>query len=326
MTKGLGLFSGGLDSVLAACVLREQGVEVTGVCFESPFFSAKNARSAAEQIGIPLWVRDITAPHLEMMQKPKHGFGSNMNPCIDCHILMVKTAAGIMREQGFDFVFTGEVLNERPMSQNRQALGMVEKESGCSGYLLRPLSAKLLDETIPENEGKVDRERLCDLHGRSRKPQMALANKYGITRYAQPAGGCLLTDPGFSTRLRDLMEHEGLGEVARIHMLKVGRHFRLPSGKKVIVGRKESENRELLGLALQGDAVLRSKGIPGPIVLLGKGFDEDDLREASRFCARYSDAKSGEAVSIEYRCKDTVSTLTIACPAPEEIGNTATKV
>jgi len=326
MNKGLGLLSGGLDSVLAACVLREQGVEVTGVCFESPFFGAKNARSAADQIGIPLWVRDITAPHLEMMQKPKHGFGSNMNPCIDCHILMVKTAAGIMREQGFDFVFTGEVLNERPMSQNRQALGMVERESGCSGYLLRPLSAKLLDETVPEKEGKVDRSRLCDLHGRSRKPQMALADKYKIIRYAQPAGGCLLTDPGFSRRLRDLMEHEGLGEVARIHMLKVGRHFRLPSAKKVIVGRKESENRELLTLAPQGDAVLRSKGIPGPIVLLGKEFNESDLREAARLCARYSDAKSGEAVSIEYRRGDTVSALNIVCPAPEEIIDTAKKV
>lgn len=319
MIKGLGLFSGGLDSTLAACVLKEQGVEVTGITFETPFFGAGNARKAAAGIGINLITRDITAAHLEMMRKPRHGFGSNMNPCIDCHALMVKTAGEIMQEEGFDFVFTGEVLNERPMSQGRQGLGIVEKESGVKGYLLRPLSAKLLDETTPEKEGKVDRQRLLDLHGRTRKPQMALARKYGITGYAQPAGGCLLTDPGFSRRLRDLIASEGLGEVMRIHLLKIGRHFRLPNGRKAIVGRKEAENKELVKLAPEGDAVLRPRGVPGPIVVLGKGFDEHDLREAARLCARYSDAHAGESVSVECRCGSALSTMSVSCPAPEEI-------
>ena len=319
MVRALGLLSGGLDSILAACVLKEQGIAVTGIAFESPFFGSERAKRAAEALHIPLVVHDITVPHLAMMKKPKHGFGSNMNPCIDCHALMVGIACGIMKEKGFDFVFTGEVLNERPMSQNKRALKVVEKGSGCEGYLLRPLSAKLLEETIPEKEGKVDRERLLDLHGRSRKPQIALARKYGVTVYAQPAGGCLLTDPGFSKRLRDLRDQEGLDEVRNIHLLKIGRHFRLPSGRKVIVGRNEVENKKLEDLACAGDALLDPRGIPGPTVILPGGGSDTDLMEAARACARYSDAKSGEPVSIEYRCGDAISTLNISCPAPEEI-------
>jgi len=319
MTRALGLLSGGLDSVLAVCVIKEQGIEVAGITFETPFFNAANARASAAELGIPLKVIDLTEQHLEMMKRPRHGFGSNMNPCIDCHILMLKTACGVMRREGFDFVFTGEVLNERPMSQNRRALGVVEKDSGCGGYLLRPLSARLLDESLPEKEGKIDRLKLLDLHGRSRKPQMALAAKYGIKKYAQPAGGCLLTDPGFSRRLRDLIAHEGLGEVSRIHILKSGRHFRLPDGRKIVVGRREAENRELAELAPPGDAILRPRGIPGPVVLLGEGYDDRDLDEAARLCARYSDALPGQSVTVEYRSGDVFSTIDVICPAPEEI-------
>jgi len=319
MVRALGLLSGGLDSILAACVLREQGIAVTGVSFESPFFGSERAKRAAEALYIPLVVHDITVPHLAMMKKPKHGFGSNMNPCIDCHALMVGIAFGIMKEKGFDFVFTGEVLNERPMSQNKRALKVVEKGSGCEGYLLRPLSAKLLDQTLPEKEGKVDRGKLLALHGRSRKPQIELAKKYGITGYMQPAGGCLLTDPGYSRRLRELRDHEGLDEVRDIYLLKVGRHFRLPSGSKIVVGRNEMENSELENLRREGDALMGPRGIPGPTVVIPGGGSDTDIMEAARLCARYSDATQGERVTIECERKGTLTTFTITCPAPEEL-------
>ncbi|MDD5557152.1 MAG: asparagine synthase-related protein [bacterium] len=317
MTRALGLLSGGLDSILAVCVLREQGIETTAISFESPFFGAGNARRAAARLGIPLLVRDITAEHLEMMKAPRYGFGANMNPCIDCHILMVRIAGGIMREEGYDFVFTGEVLNERPMSQNRQALRVVEKRSGCEGLLLRPLSAALLDETVPEREGKVDRSRLLGLHGRSRKPQMALAAEYGVEEYPSPAGGCLLTDPGFSRRLRDLRDREGLGDVRAIDLLKVGRHFRLGSGRKIVVGRKEAENRRLREMAREGDVLLTPRGFPGPTVLVCGGGGEDEILEAARACARYGDAVPGETVGVARTAGGETGLLSVTCPAPD---------
>ncbi len=319
MVKALGLLSGGLDSILAVCVLKEQGIYVSGIVFESPFFGSERAKRAAEALHIPLVVHDITVPHLAMLKKPKHGFGSNMNPCIDCHTLMVQTAGAVMRGEGFDFLFTGEVLNERPMSQNKRALKVVEKGSGCEGYLLRPLSAKLLDETVPEREGKVMRDKLLDLCGRSRKPQMALAKTYGITEYPSPAGGCLLTDPAFSRRLRDLRDHEGLGEIRNIHFLKVGRHFRLPSGRKVIVGRNEMENKKLEELAGKGDALLDPRGIPGPTVILPGGGSDTELMEASRLCARYSDAKPEDMVVVEYEQRGERKIVRVPCPSPDEL-------
>lgn len=319
MVKALGLFSGGLDSVLAVCVLREQGIEATGIAFETPFFGAERARPAALRLGIPLMVRDITGDHLEVMKKPKHGFGSQMNPCIDCHALMLRIAHGIMEEQKFDFVFTGEVLNERPMSQNRQALGIVERGSGCEGYLLRPLSAKLLDETIPEKQGRVDREKLLALHGRTRKPQIELAEKYGITGYMQPAGGCLLTDPAFSRRLRDLRDREGLDDVRGLHLLKVGRHFRLGSGRKAIVGRNETENGKLEALAREGDVFLLPRDIPGPTVILPGGGSDEDIVEAARLCARYSDAKPGDVVAVEYKQGGEGKMVRVPCPSIDEL-------
>jgi tRNA U34 2-thiouridine synthase MnmA/TrmU len=300
-------------------VLREQGIETTGIAFETPFFGVERARLAARRLGIPLIVRDITGPHLEVMKKPKHGFGSNMNPCIDCHVLMVRIARGIMEEQRFDFIFTGEVLNERPMSQNRQSLRIVERESGCEGYLLRPLSAKLLDETMPEREGRVDRKKLLALHGRGRKPQIELAKKYGITGYMQPAGGCLLTDPSFAKKLRDLRDREGLADVRGIQLLKVGRHFRLVSGRKVVVGRNEVENKKLESLAREGDVFLYPRDIPGPMVILPSGGSDEDINEAAKLCARYGDAKPGETATIECACGGKTKTLCITSPSPDEL-------
>jgi tRNA-specific 2-thiouridylase len=319
IVKALGLLSGGLDSLLAVCVLRAQGLELAGISFETPFFDADRGRSAAEKLGIPVMVKDITVPHLKMLKNPKHGFGSNMNPCIDCHILMVNVACKLMKEGGFDFIFTGEVLNERPMSQNKQALRIVEKESGCEGYLLRPLSAKLLDETVPEKEGKVRRERLLGISGRSRKPQIELAKRYGLKEYPTPAGGCLLTDPSFSKRLRELRERDGLDDVRSIQLLKIGRHFRLGSGRKVIVGRNESENRRLEEISVGSDTLLRPRGVPGPIAMLPGGGDGEEQMHALRLCARYSDAEAGQTVRISILSGMDESAREVACPRKEEI-------
>jgi hypothetical protein len=292
MVTGIGLMSGGLDSMLAARLLMDQGIEVVGISFITPFFGSANAEKAAEKIGFRLLIRDITEIHLEVVKNPPSGYGANMNPCIDCHALMVKEAGKIMEREGWDFVFTGEVLNERPMSQTRAALNRVANLSGSRGLLLRPLSALHLAETIPEKEGKVDRKRLLDIQGRSRKPQMGLAVKYGIGDYPTPAGGCLLTDQSFSRRLRDLFENGPERGIPALELLKIGRHFRLHPGVKVIVGRNHDENCRLLDLQGEDDVIFRTVGIPGPVALLSGEPSEADVQLAASLCARY--CKPGE--------------------------------
>jgi len=221
MTKGLGLLSGGLDSSLAALTLKRQGVEVSGISFATPFFGTGKARKAAEQMEIPLIVKDISDVHLEMLKNPVYGYGKNMNPCIDCHAMMFNLAGEIMRQEGFDFLFSGEVLGQRPMSQNITALHTVAKHSGCKGRILRPLSAKLLPITPMEEEGLVDREQLLDIQGRSRKRQEALAKEWGLKEYPSSGGGCLLTEKSFSGRLRDLIEKQPEATVVDVELLKV---------------------------------------------------------------------------------------------------------
>ncbi|HOO90034.1 MAG TPA: tRNA 4-thiouridine(8) synthase ThiI, partial [Syntrophales bacterium] len=206
--RGIALISGGLDSILAVKVVQEQGIEVQGVAFETPFFSAHRAVEACRNINLPLSVVDFTQDHLAMLKAPRYGYGKNMNPCIDCHILMLKKAGEMMEAQGADFVFTGEVMGQRPMSQGKQSLHVVAKRSGYQDYIVRPLSARLLPETKPEIEGKIDRLKLLDIQGRGRKRQMEMAVRYNIDHYATPAGGCLLTEPGFAKRLRDLFDHD----------------------------------------------------------------------------------------------------------------------
>jgi tRNA U34 2-thiouridine synthase MnmA/TrmU len=288
-TKALALLSGGLDSVLAVCTLMEQGIGVTGVTFASAFFGSERARRASEMLGIELIVEDISEEHLALVKDPPHGFGKCMNPCIDCHAMMVKKAFEMMRKLGLDLVATGEVLGERPMSQNRQSLDVVERESGAAGLLLRPLSARLLPPTRPELDGLVDRERLHAIEGRSRKPQMALAERYGIRHYEQPAGGCLLTDPRFSDRLRELIGVKPKADLFDVDLLKVGRHFRLPSGSKVIVGRDEEENKKMMSFAGSRGALLISDVVPGPVVFLDGDGGADDMREAAVICASFAD-------------------------------------
>jgi tRNA-specific 2-thiouridylase len=296
--RGYSLVSGGLDSQLAVCVLKEQGLHIEGVVFESPFFKSDAARKAAAQLGIQLHVVDFTKDILELIKEPPHGFGNAMNPCIDCHSMMIRRAGEMMRANGFDFVSTGEVLGQRPMSQNRQSLGTVERGADMGGRLLRPLSAQLLEPTLPEKEGIVDRSRLLGLNGRSRKPQLELAAKYGIKEFPSPAGGCMLTEKGFGHRLADVRDHGGLGDVRLVQLLLHGRHFRLPGGAKCIVGRNASDNKSLKQMAVEGDAVLCTVDVPGPTVLLPGGASDEDLALAVGMCAQYGDHTNRPQVTV----------------------------
>ena len=298
MTRAMGLISGGLDSILAARLMLEQGIGVVGISFVTPFFSSQGAERAAAALGIPLKVLDITEPHLAMLRRPQHGYGNNMNPCIDCHILMLREAGRVMEAEGGDFLFTGEVLGQRPMSQNKGALRTVDRESGYAGLILRPLSAQLLPETIPEQEGKVDREQLLGIRGRSRKEQLALAQQYHITEYLSPAGGCLLTDPIFSRRLRDLFDTHDPVQIRDIELLKIGRHLRLAPARKAIVGRNAQDNEKILQLAAPGDDLLKVAGYPGPLCLIPYGGAAEDIAQAASLCVRYSDAPADEMVSV----------------------------
>ena len=286
--RGLSLLSGGLDSQLAVCILREAGAEVEGVCFETPFFSSDAARKAAAALNIKLHVVDFTDDEVALVENPPHGFGGAMNPCIDCHARMIARAGELMQALGYDFVATGEVLNQRPMSQNRQSLGVVEKCSGLKGRLVRPLCAQLLEPTVPETEGILDRSRLLGLSGRRREPQMELAKKFGLVDYPSPAGGCKLTEEGYGRKLKDLLEHEGLRTRRLVELLAVGRHFRLPDGTGLIVGRDRNDNAVLKAESARG-TLIASEGLPGPTALLVGGPKSDaDLARARQIVAAYT--------------------------------------
>ena len=273
--KAVALFSGGLDSILAVKLIQEQGIEVEGINFNTPFFGLGEAFVIAKDLDINLEIIDITEELLKILKKPKYGFGKNMNPCIDCHALMFKKAGEYMNKIGASFILSGEVLGERPMSQNRNSLSIVGRESGFEGRILRPLSALLLTETIPEKEGLVNRNKLLDISGRSRKRQIELAAKIGIKDYPSPAGGCKLTEPAFSKRLRDLFT-QGSFSIEEIELLKLGRHFRLSKGIKLVVGRNKEENEQLQNFFQDGDFLFKAKkseksGIGKNVVIIGGG-------------------------------------------------------
>ncbi len=314
--RALGLFSGGLDSMLAAARLRDQGLEVTLICFVTPFYGADRARESAAHLGLPLIELDITEKFWPLIFAPPHGFGKGHNPCIDCHLLMIREAGLLMAAQGFHFIFTGEVLGQRPMSQNRGSLNLIAQESGLGELLLRPLSARLLKTTRPEQEGWVDRERLLNLSGRGRRPQMALAAAHGITRYPAPAGGCLLTDPGYAVRLKELLDHRGGGVTRQeLEVLRWGRHFRLPGGAKAVVGRTEKENEALLALRVPGDTLLEAEDYPSPLVLVSGKASAGDVDEAAGLAAAYSDAPTDARIRVSVR-DDAASVRVIHLSAP----------
>jgi tRNA-uridine 2-sulfurtransferase len=311
MTRAIGLLSGGLDSMLAARLMTDQDIEVLGMAFVTPFFGPEKARQAAEQLRLPLQVLDITQPHWAMLRRPRYGYGKGLNPCIDCHALMLHEAGKLRESLGADFLFTGEVLGQRPFSQTKPSLRAVEKASGCLDLILRPLSARLLPETRPEREGLVDRTRLLDISGRSRKRQMALAETYGLKNYPSPAGGCLLTDPIFSRRLKELLAHSPEPELREIELLKTGRHFRLHPRLKIIIGRNKKENEAIEALAETQDLMTRCLGFPGPVVLALGSSTVEDGGKAAELAAAYSDASEGQMGLVQLNQGGRTWTLTV---------------
>lgn len=315
--KAIALFSGGLDSILAVRLVQQQGIDIAGLTFTTPFFNAIKARVTADQIRLPLVVQDITGEHLQMLKSPRHGYGKNMNPCIDCHTLMLKKAGEKMEQTGADFLVTGEVLGQRPMSQTRQSLSTVAKHSGYADDILRPLSAQLLDPIRAEREGKIDRSRLLAISGRGRKEQMRLAEAFGVSYYPPPAGGCLLTDPMFARRLRDLMLHGEDRQIRDYELLKYGRHFRIPEAGKIIVGRNQSDNEALRGLAAEDDGVCLMADFPGPFVL-APGGREVSMTAAAALCVRYSDAPAEAEALVVCRRQGKSVILPFRGVSPEE--------
>ncbi len=300
--KAISLFSGGLDSQIAVCLIKEQGITVEAINFKSPFFGAdEKTIQAAEALDIKLHTLDMGNDYIEnVLLNPKYGYGKNMNPCIDCHGFMFRIAGDKMREWGASFIITGEVVGQRPMSQNKSALNAVDKLSGYKGYILRPLSAKLLPPTIPEIEGWVDREKLEAISGRNRQRQIELASKYRIKDYPSPAGGCLLTETNFTNRLKKMLEFNPESKSKEMEVLKVGRHFYLASNL-LIVGRNRSENKRIENTALNTDLLIKVSNRPGPTGLLRQHTwaDEEQIKLAASIVARYSDAKSEPQASIK---------------------------
>jgi len=302
--KAIALLSGGLDSTLAVRLILDQGIEVEALNFVTPFCNCnRSGRCEAQHVGdrfdIPVEVIGLIEEFFQVVRKPRHGYGSEMNPCLDCRILMFSRARERMEEMEAAFVFTGEVLGERPMSQRREAMRLIERESGLDGRLLRPLSARLLPPTIPEKEGLVDRDKLLAIEGRSRKPQMALAEQYHINDYPCPAGGCRLTDPGFARRMRDLVHHKEDFDLNDVNLLKVGRHFRLSPEVKAVVGRNQEENQRILALAKEGDVLFEVQDWGSPVTLLRGEAGAEEISLTAAITARYSDAQGAE-VAVHY--------------------------
>jgi tRNA-specific 2-thiouridylase len=296
--KALSVFSGGLDSMLAAALVRAQKVEVQALFFETPFFSSGKAKRSADHLHVPIKVIDITERHLKIVQSPLHGYGANMNPCIDCHSLMFQIAGEMLEEEGASFVISGEVLGQRPMSQNKGAMDLIARESGLGSLLLRPLSAKHLAPSGPETEGWVKRNFLLDLKGRSRKPQMEIATKLNIFDYPSPAGGCLLTEKAFSRRLKHLLGLFPNPEIFQIELLKFGRHFRLGQGAKLVVGRNKDENQRLFSLAAEKAVILKPVSVPGPTSVLTGLITPSEIELAIEITAAYSDSEAKASVEM----------------------------
>jgi len=324
--KAIALLSGGLDSTLATKIIIDQGIDVEALNFVTVFCTCTThgqtclaSQKAVDALGIPLKVFNTSEEFLDTVKHPKHGYGSNMNPCIDCRIFMLKKAKAYMEESGASFLITGEVLGQRPMSQRRDAMRLTEKEAGLEGLILRPLSAKFLPVTIPEKEGWVDREKLLNMQGRSRKPQIELAASFGIRDYPCPAGGCLLTDPGFAGRLRDLMKYNLDFSINDVHLLKMGRHFRFSPELKLVVGRTDDENQKIQTFVHGEDILLNLAHHPGPLSLLRGKAGEDEIRRASAITVRYSKVKIGEETEVIYKkVSEGKSRSMMVSTAPEE--------
>lgn len=315
--KAIALISGGLDSMLAAKVIMEQGIHVEGINFFTGFCveghthairskdrqrpKRNNALWVAEQLGIKLHIVDVIEEYKDVLLNPKHGYGQNMNPCLDCKGFMVRKAHEWIREHGFDFIITGEVVGQRPMSQRKDTMPVVARESGAGDLLLRPLCAKHLPPTLPEREGWVDRDKLYDFSGRTRKPQMALAEQFGFRDWATPAGGCcFLTDKAYADKLVDMWQHRSSRDydLDDIMLLKVGRHLRPRPHFKLIIARDEGEGKFLEGYRKQFTS-LKTVSHGGPLVLIDGEVNDDDIELAARIAARYGQGRSAPQVALE---------------------------
>lgn len=314
--KAVSLISGGLDSLLSTKVIMDQGIHVEGINFFTGFCveghthairkkdkakpKRNNALWVAEQLGIKLHIIDVIEEYKDILLNPKHGYGQNMNPCLDCKGFMVKKAHEWIKENDFDFIITGEVIGQRPMSQRKDTMPVIQRESGAGDLLVRPLCAQHLPATLPEREGWLDRDKLLDFSGRTRKPQFALAEEFGFEDYATPAGGCcFLTDKSYSQKLVDLWQHRGNREyeLDDIMLLKVGRHIRPNDKFKIIVSREEGENKFMDGYKKQFTHLYVSSH-SGPLALIEGEVNVDDLKLAGEIVARYSQGRDAEEVEV----------------------------
>jgi len=305
--KAVSLLSGGLDSILATRLIMEQGIEVEALHFTSVFCTCTKgdkgcgmqAPRTARELGIKLAVRMKGLDYIEVLKKPRHGYGRGMNPCIDCRIYTLRKAKEFMEEIGASFIITGEVLGQRPMSQRRHAIERIEEQSGLRGLIVRPLSAKHFPPTEPERQGILDREKLLDIEGRSRKRQYELVEEFHLTEFGCPAGGCLLTDPVFAARVKDLFACTADITMKDLTLLRIGRHFRLSPEVKLILGRNREENDRLLSLWSPPETVLRPCGFKGPIGLARPGLDAGTLGMAAGLMACYGKV-TGSEVTIDF--------------------------
>ena len=320
---GVILYSGGLDSILAAKLLMDQGIDLTGLYCILPFYPPDlnpedlESSKLARQIGLKLEYYRCDKDYIEMVKNPPHGYGKHINPCIDCKLFFMKKAAELMVKLNADFVASGEVVGQRPMSQLKHTLNHIEKSSGLKGRLLRPLSAKILEPTIPEIEGKIDRSRLLDISGRGRKRQMELAEQYGITNYSHPAGGCLFTDRYFSLRLKDLFVHQDAVSPTDIYLHTIGRHFRINESLKIIVSRDENESCELEKLSGIADCFIRPE-FKGPSVFAKGVVNSNDLELINSIISRYGKVAEDEK-RLSVISKNNISVIKAAQPADDKI-------
>jgi len=302
--KAISLLSGGLDSTLATKLILEQGIDVVGLHFASPFSNRKEreeglqAIKTASELGIRLIIRDKGAEYIEVVQNPKHGYGKNMNPCIDCRIFMLRKAREIMIEEGAGFIVTGEVLGQRPMSQRRDTIQLIETASGLEALIVRPLSAKHFLPTMPEREGIIDRERLLDIAGRSRAVQYNLAATYNLKEFSCPGGGCLLTDPIFSNKLRDLFANDKGFTMKDMELLSIGRHFRLSIDTKLVMGRNKGENERLESMWSSAYVLFSPVGFNGPSGILKGASDKTIISHVANIIGYYG-KNNASTITVE---------------------------
>lgn len=326
--KVIGLLSGGVDSALATRIMKKLGFDIIALNFMSPFCNCthkdhgcKNeAKRLADELGIRARLEYMGQQYIDIVRNPKFGHGKNMNPCVDCRVMIFRRAKEIMEEEGAAFIFTGEVVGQRSMSQKIDRMMIIEKEAGLAGMVVRPLSAKLLPPTLPEKKGLIDRETMLAIHGKSRKDQFRISREeFGVTDNLCSSGGCLLTDPSFAVRMKDLLAHDDSADVKDAKLLRLGRHYRVSDDLKLIVGRNEEENEKLLRMAQKKDFIFYPEDGRGPTTLVKGKLDRELIALVGSVTARYCDIKEDGVAKISYRMKESENAWTALCePASEE--------